>query len=141
MKTELCVNCMKLVEMSNNFHYKETRRHDGLEYTVELKFYTGFKCNECEEVHHTKHSERQIIRELKNVIGLLQAEEIRAGLEKTGYSQKGFAELTGIAEEVVSRWVNHRQIQSRSSDNFMRVFFSFPEVRRALALWKTEGVS
>ncbi len=142
-KMQICVNCVKKVEMSTNFYYTETRLHEGLEYTVSLQAYTGFQCTKCEEVYHTKHSENQIFCELKNVIGLLQTEEIRAGLKKTGYSQRGFAELTGIAEEVVSRWVNNRQMQSRSLDNFMRVFFNVKEARHVLASrWargKTKG--
>jgi transcriptional regulator with XRE-family HTH domain len=47
-------------------------------------------------------------------------------------TQKEAADRMGIAEATLSRWLTGTQIQSRSLDNLMRVFFAFPEVRVAL---------
>ena len=42
------------------------------------------------------------------------------------------ADLLGIAPETISRWENGAVIQSRAMDNLVRLFFSVPEVERAL---------
>ncbi|MBI3468595.1 MAG: transposase [Planctomycetes bacterium] len=50
-----------------------------------------------------------------------------------GTEGKEAARQLGIAEATLSRWLNETQIQSRAMDNLLRVFFAFPEVRRALS--------
>jgi transcriptional regulator with XRE-family HTH domain len=47
-------------------------------------------------------------------------------------SQKEVAQRLGIAEATLSRWLHETQIQSRSMDNLLRVFFALPQVRRML---------
>jgi transcriptional regulator with XRE-family HTH domain len=47
-------------------------------------------------------------------------------------TQKEFAAAIGVAEANVSRWENGVQIQQRSSDNLLRIFFGVPQVRNML---------
>ena len=63
----------------------------------------------------------------------LAAEEIRYRLEALRLTQKDFAELLGVAQETVSRWLTNVQIQTRSLDRLMRLFFNSPELRKELA--------
>jgi transcriptional regulator with XRE-family HTH domain len=63
---------------------------------------------------------------------LLTSSEIREGISTLGLSQKEAAERLGIAEATLSRWLTDTVIQSRAMDNYLRVFFRFPEVRAAL---------
>ena len=67
-------------------------------------------------------------------LGLLTPDQIREGIDRLGLTQKEIAERLGIAEATLSRWVNRCVIQSRAMDNYLRVFFRFPEVRAVLSV-------
>jgi hypothetical protein len=47
--------------------------------------------------------------------------------------EKQAAARLGIAEATLSRWMTGSIIQSRAMDNLLRVYFAFPDVRRALS--------
>ena len=46
--------------------------------------------------------------------------------------EKQLAYLLGLAEATISRWETGAQIQQRSLDNLLRIFFGFPEVRKQI---------
>jgi putative zinc finger/helix-turn-helix YgiT family protein len=91
-------------------------------------------CGNCGEKLITGEVDRQINRAFHEHMHLLTPDQIRDGIAKLGLSQKEVAERLGIAEATLSRWLNETVIQSRAMDNYLRVFFQFPEVRRALAV-------
>jgi transcriptional regulator with XRE-family HTH domain len=66
-------------------------------------------------------------------LGLLTPQQIQEGIERLGMTQKEVAERLGIAEATLSRWLTNTVIQSRAMDNYLRVFFRFPEVRAVLS--------
>lgn len=90
-------------------------------------------CQNCGDKRFTLDVDDQINAALCAHLGLLTPEQIRAEIERLGLSQKQVAERLGIAEATLSRWVSKQVIQSRAMDNYLRVFFQFPEVRTALA--------
>jgi len=90
-------------------------------------------CQICGEKVITLEVDDQINAAMYDHLGLLTPDQIRAGIERLGMTQKEVAERLGIAEATLSRWVNKLVIQSRAMDNYLRVFFQFPEVRTALA--------
>jgi putative zinc finger/helix-turn-helix YgiT family protein len=90
-------------------------------------------CRHCGEKLITGEVDRQINQAMHDHLRLLTPSEIREGIEKLGLSQKEVAERLGIAEATLSRWLTETVIQSRAMDNYLRVFFQFPEVRTALA--------
>jgi putative zinc finger/helix-turn-helix YgiT family protein len=90
-------------------------------------------CRHCGEKLITGDVDRQINQAMHEHLRLLTPREIREGIEKLGLSQKEVAERLGIAEATLSRWLTETVIQSRAMDNYLRVFFKFPEVRTALA--------
>ena len=90
-------------------------------------------CQNCGDKRFTLDVDDQINAALCAHLGLLTPERIRAEIERLGLSQKQVAERLGIAEATLSRWVSKQVIQSRAMDNYLRVFFQFPEVRTALA--------
>jgi transcriptional regulator with XRE-family HTH domain len=65
-------------------------------------------------------------------LGLLTPEQIRQAIERLGVSQKEVAQSLGIAEATLSRWLNEIQIQTRSLDVLLRLYFGLPAVRAAL---------
>ena len=90
------------------------------------------KCRKCGEVVFDNHAGQQINRVLRQQLGLLQPDQIRAGRNELGLSQREFAGQLGVAEESVSRWETGALIQSQVVDRQIRIFFEFPEVRGAL---------
>jgi putative zinc finger/helix-turn-helix YgiT family protein len=90
-------------------------------------------CRNCGEKIITGEVDRQINRAMHAHLHLLTPDEIRDGIAKLGLSQKEVAERLGVAEATLSRWLTETVIQSRAMDNYLRVFFQFPEVRTALA--------
>jgi len=90
-------------------------------------------CQRCGEKLITGDVDRQINQAMHEHLRLLTPSEIREGIEKLGLSQKEIAERLGIAEATLSRWLTETVTQSRAMDNYLRVFFQFPEVRTALA--------
>ena len=107
-------------------------KHDGKEHSFTIPALAVDQCKNCGYELFTNITDDQISAELRRHLGLLQPEEILAGLESLGLSQKAFAERLGVAAETVSRWVNGFLIQSRAMDNLMRLFFAYPQVRNAL---------
>ena len=89
-------------------------------------------CAACGEKVFTEKVDEQINAALRSHLQLLTPDEIRAGLDRVGLTQKEAAERLGIAEATLSRWLNQTQIQSRAMDNYLRMFFDFPAVRSAL---------
>lgn len=113
--------------------YEAEERHDGRDYAFTIPKLEAPVCRACQQVVVTEHVDDQINDALRAHLRLLAPEEIRAGLDRIGITQKEAAERLGIAEETLSRWLNAAQIQSRAMDNLLRVFFGFPEVRTALS--------
>jgi DNA-binding transcriptional regulator YiaG len=91
-------------------------------------------CQSCGEKVITLEVDDAINAALYDHLGLLTPDQIREGIERLGLTQKEIAEWLGIAEATLSRWVNRCVIQSRAMDNYLRVFFRFPEVRAVLSL-------
>ena len=79
-----------------------------------------------------KTFDRQVNDALRNHLQVFTPAQIRAALDRIGSSQKEVAERLGIAEATLSRWLNETQIQAKSLDRYLRVFFAFPQVREAL---------
>jgi DNA-binding transcriptional regulator YiaG len=74
----------------------------------------------------------QITDALRRLVGLLPPERIRSNRESLRLTQRDFANLLGVGESTVSRWETGSQIQQKSLDRLMRLFFAFPGVREAL---------
>ena len=120
--------------------YKTTIKYEGRPYDVELPDLELPKCRKCGEVVFDNHAGHQINRVLRQQLGLLQPDQIRAGRNELGLSQRDFAAHLGVAEESVSRWETGALIQSRVVDRQIRLFFEFPSVREAL-IELQQGVS
>lgn len=127
-----CRHCgQKKVEMAST-EYSAEIRHDGRlhRFTIpELKLPI---CEACGEKSFTEKVDKQINDALRSHLNLLTPDQIRTAIKRVHLSQKEVAQRLSIAEETISRWLNETQIQSRSLDKQLRVFFAFPQVRNAL---------
>ncbi len=107
-------------------------RHDGKLHHFTVQNLTLPVCCSCGEQVFTEEADEQVNVALRAHLHLLTPEQIRRAMKDLGVSQKDVALRTGIAEETISRWLNGVQIQSRSLDNLLRVYFEFSCVRVVL---------
>jgi HTH-type transcriptional regulator / antitoxin MqsA len=106
--------------------------HDGRVYAITVHGLKSPLCQECGQVFPDAGANRQLSQEFPRQAKLLTPQQIRRNREALGLTQKQLANIFGFAEATVSRWETGSQFQQRSLDNFLRVFFAFPEVRKAL---------
>ena len=112
--------------------YHAEVRHDGRLHTFVIPQIEIPACRACGERVFTGEVDRQVSDALRRHLKLLTPTAIREALDRLNMSQKSVAQSLGIAEATLSRWLNETQIQSKSLDNLLRVFFAFPEVRTSL---------
>ena len=128
-----CGSCDEKEVYRTRTSYKTTIKYEGRPYDVEISDLEVPTCRKCGEAVFDNHAGHQINAALREQLGLLQPEQIRAGRTELDLSQRDFAALLGVAEESVCRWETGAQIQSRVVDRQIRVFFEFPAVREALS--------
>ena len=127
-----CPECQGVVELAH-FSYTAKVKHSGRLHEVQVERLHAPKCSDCGEIFFTTDVEAQITSELRRELGLLQPEDILRGITATEIAQqRSLAELTGIAAETISRFVNGSVIQSRALDTLLRVVLGFRSVRNAL---------
>ena len=108
-------------------------QYDGRSYTVAVPEFRVPRCKNCGAMVFDDSANDQITDALRQQVGLLAPERIRGNRESLGLTQRDFANLLGVGESTVSRWETGSQIQQRSLDRLMRLFFAFPAVRDALS--------
>jgi putative zinc finger/helix-turn-helix YgiT family protein len=128
-----CRCCGKDEVFMATIEYSAEAKYDGRLYQFTIPAFETPVCRTCGEKIFTEHSDRQISEALRAHLQLLTPEQIQNALHQLDLTQKDAAQRLGIAEATLSRWLNESQIQSRSMDKLLRVFFAFPQVREALA--------
>ena len=128
-----CRQCGKQDVVMATVQYEPEVRHDGRLHTFSIPDLQLPVCQACGERVFTNGVDDQVDEALLAHLNLLTPAQIRGGIRRVGMTQKEIATRTGIAEETLSRWLNKVQIQSRSMDNLLRVFFAFPQLRTALS--------
>ncbi len=108
--------------------------HDGRPYQVSVPALRTPRCQnpECRAILLDTAANRRITQAFRRAANLLEPEEIRRRREALGLTQAALAEWLEVGAATVSRWETGAQIQQRSLDKLLRLFFDLPEVRRAL---------
>jgi putative zinc finger/helix-turn-helix YgiT family protein len=109
------------------------KAHDGRLHLLRISDLSVTKCAGCGEIYFGNEADRQISAALRKHLRLLAPEEILAQRQTLGLRQKDLAESLGVAVETISRWEGGGLIQSRAMDNLLRIYFSLPQVRKALS--------
>jgi len=112
--------------------YPAEARHDGQLHSFTVETLRIPVCRSCGNKVFTEDVDQQINDKLRVHLGLLSPTQIRQGLQGLGMSPSELADRMGTGEATVSDWLNETQIQSRSMDKLLRLFFAFPQVRAAL---------
>jgi YgiT-type zinc finger domain-containing protein len=121
---ETCFEC-------NEGHYEivvksyESRGQDGN--IVVVPDVTFYRCTACGEELIPAKSARYISSYASEVNEQLTKAELYAMLEKSGLSQKDYAEAIGLGEKTFHRWLKGTQIASRSMGYYLRAMERFPE--------------
>src|SRR5437016_3707811 len=134
-----CAHCGKREIYPAEVEYTTEIVHDGRPYTVTIPALRTHQCRNCKELVLDTEASRQITEAFRRVANLLRPEEIRQHRKALGLSQEALGERLEVAKATLSRWETGAQIQQRSLDKLLRLFFDLPEVRRALEP-PTQGV-
>jgi putative zinc finger/helix-turn-helix YgiT family protein len=127
-----CGNCGEQAVERESLPYSTVVQYDGRSYAVDVPELRVPCCKNCGAMVFDDAANDQITDALRRLVGLLPPDRIRSNRESLGLTQRDFANLLGVGESTVSRWETGSQIQQRSLDRLMRLFFAFPEVRDAL---------
>jgi putative zinc finger/helix-turn-helix YgiT family protein len=112
--------------------YETEVTHDGQTYKLRLAALNVFRCGLCGTIVLDDEADKKVSDALRLEAGLLSPEEIRRGRESLHLTQKQLAQYLQVGESTLSRWETGGQIQQRSLDRLMRLYFQVPEARRFL---------
>lgn len=127
-----CGTCRQRSLIPTVLDYQAEIAHDGRSYTLNLPALNVFRCEQCGAIVLDDDADKKISDALRAAAGLLSPEEIRRGREKLGLTQIQLAHYLQVGEATLSRWETGGQIQQRSLDRLLRMYFQVPEARRFL---------
>jgi putative zinc finger/helix-turn-helix YgiT family protein len=113
--------------------YPASIGYDGRAYRFPVDGLKSPQCRKCGKIHPDAEANKQISLAFRAHAKLLTPEQIRRNREELGLTQQQLASALGVADTTLSRWETGKQIQQRSLDKALRIYFAFPGVRRALA--------
>lgn len=127
-----CTQCREKAVRETIVSHEVDIDHDGRTIHVKIAGLKTPKCDNCGLVQPDSEACEAITLAFLAQAHLLTPAQIREYRVKLSLTQKQLATYLGIAEATVSRWENGAQIQQRSLDNLMRLFFGMPQVRAIL---------
>lgn len=127
-----CVRCRTKTVWPVTIPYRANRQYEGVRYLVEIPELVIPRCETCGELHFDNYADDQINRALRTQLRLLGPEQIRANRESLTLSQEEFAGRLGVAPELLRRWEEDLELQTRVEDNLLRLYFALPQVRSVL---------
>lgn len=127
-----CGHCRRRTVQPATVRYEVEIVHDGRTYAIIVPALHAPKCQNCGELVLDDGANQQISEAFRSQAMLLTPEQIRGAREALGLTQKQLAQRLEVAEATLSRWETGVQIQQRSLDRLLRLFFAFDNVRNAL---------
>jgi putative zinc finger/helix-turn-helix YgiT family protein len=134
-----CRKCRELSVRPVTVDYTTEMDHDGRPYTVTVPQLEILECTCCHARSLPDEAFARLAEALRRQVGLLTPEEIRAGREQLGLTQKQLASHLRVAESTVCRWETGAQIQQRVMDLLLRAYFNLPALRQYLKRLQREG--
>jgi putative zinc finger/helix-turn-helix YgiT family protein len=116
--------------MPDEMDYATEIIHDGRPYQVNVPALRTPRCQNptCRAILLDTDANRRITQAFRRAANLLEPEEIRRRREELGLTQAALAERLEVGPATVSRWETGAQIQQRSLDKLLRLFFLYPEL-------------
>lgn len=131
-----CSNCRKQAVYGAVVDCVRQMHHDGHEYTVKFDALKTPKCSNCGQVMLDAEALEVLETAFRRQLNLLSPEQIQTHRVKAGLSPEALAGALGVSEAAIARLENGGQLQSRSLDNLMRLFFGLAQVREILTTQK-----
>ena len=128
-----CHTCREMGVRPVIVDYTADMDHDGRTYAITVPKLEILECEHCHTRVLPEDAYGLFYDKLREQAGLLAPTQISQNREALHLTQKQLADYLGVAEATISRWENGGQIQQRSLDRFLRSYFAFDPVRRALA--------
>lgn len=128
----VCPACRNRTVYPATVDYLRTLEHDGQTYEVGVPLLDVPQCRDCNKLVMVNAASQRITDALRQAAGLLPPEEIRRLREANQLTQRELADYLQVAVETVSRWESGAQLQQRSMDRWMRMFFKIPGIRHCL---------
>jgi len=125
-----CSNCGERAVTLEPVSYTVQVAHDGSEYSVVIPDLVLPKCARCGNISLDEEANRQISAAFRHQAGLLSPEEIRQQRTSLKVSHEELADFVGADASSVRAWESGIQVQQRSADRLLRIFFEFPQVRQ-----------
>jgi YgiT-type zinc finger domain-containing protein len=85
------------------------------------------RCDRCGDTVVTPEATRYIQDYIVQFEGILPRTAIKEFLEEHQINQSEAAEVLGLGEKTINRWLNGRQMISKSMSYYLRVLWEFPE--------------
>ncbi|MDF1814046.1 MAG: type II toxin-antitoxin system MqsA family antitoxin [Verrucomicrobiales bacterium] len=90
-------------------------------------------CSGCKEMVLTPAGSRRVSEYIEKMTGAISNEEIQTFLAKYRLTHKKAANILGIGEKNLSRWLNGKQRVSSSMSNYIRTLVAHPEAFETLS--------
>lgn len=113
--------------------YETQFAHDGRSYAVIVPGLVAPVCGNCGQGVIDDAADLEIGTAFRRAAGLLTPDEMLAHRRRLRLTQSDLADALGICVSTLCRWETGAQIQQRSLDRFLRIFFQLPAVRDFLA--------
>lgn len=128
-----CGQCGQRTVEPVTIDYSTAAEHEGRAYEICVPQLSVARCATCGELVLDDEANARISDALRRQLGLLMPGQIRANREHLGLSQKQLADSIAVAEPTLARWETGSQIQPRSADRLLRLYFGSEQVRMVLA--------
>lgn len=113
--------------------YSTSFEHDGRTDEISVSQLKAARCENCGETVLDDEANQQISAAIRAHLGLLSPDQIRQHREHLGIERGELASALGIAEASLSRLESGGQIQPRTVDRLLRLYFGSEQVRTVLA--------
>lgn len=131
MQRKFCTKCSKCRERTVSLRavaYTTRFDYDGRKHVVSIPDLVLPQCTKCGTISIDHEGNLLIDAAFRKQVGLLAPDAIRTQREALGLTQEQLAEKLRIAAATLSRWETGAQMQQRSLDLLMRLFFKNPNL-------------
>jgi putative zinc finger/helix-turn-helix YgiT family protein len=128
-----CGQCGERTVRPATIDYSTSIEHDGQTYEVRVPQLQVARCETCGGIVLDDEANERISEAFRAQLGLLTPAQIRHGRERLGLSHQQLANALGIAWTSLSRMETGGQIQQRTLDRLLRLYFGCEQVRTVLS--------
>jgi DNA-binding transcriptional regulator YiaG len=127
-----CTKCREQAVYEATVDYTMPMHHEWREYTIKIDGLKTPKCAKCGQVTLDTEALGVLYAELRRQANILTPEQIHDYRVQNHMTQQELAAAAGVQGASVAGWESGSEIQQRSTDYLLRLFFGLPQVREIL---------